>query len=418
MIRQVAAQAVTGQLKGIPKTGVVTLKVTSHNNPGGYIMKLSFSKRELTRSTVLLNPYIPAKTTLPILSGAFIEASESGIAFTGTDSEVGIQVDVDGEVIEPGIAVMPLKDFRDIIKTLKPTDPVLIETQAGNRIDIIANGVTHRLISLDEFEYPKLRFASKPRYKLDGAVFRSLMDTTAYASSTEETRYFLHGVYFNLTAEKSEFVGCDGRRLAMSTYKALVKSDPIAEIVPLIAVKRMMKTFAKSEWVRFGIAKAKGKDNVDRMCFTDGTARISTRLIQGEYPKYEQIIPKNNEHRIIANVSELASGVDQMLAVPFTGGAYNKKESRAVFDFSSESVTLSAKSRHPDHDVSAESVVPLIKGNGDIKMGFDTNYFADVLSHISTDEVSIELHDALSAAIIKPVGETNHIALVMPQRVE
>ena len=379
-------------------------------------MKVTMVKRDLNKGLGFVKPYAGSRNTLPILSGVFVQAGADGITLSGTDLENAVKVSVAGTVIESGDAVVNLKECQAVLKGVRPEDYVNLHAHTNFNVQLGTNSAIHTLSGYDPSEYPDFEFKTGgiKSYSLPGDVFRSMLSSTVYAASTEETRYFLNGVYFNFTSEKSDFVATDGRRIALSSCEALSKlTDPFSCIVPLGAVKRMLKTFNRSESVKFGINKA-----ADRLYLTDGALVVYSRLVEGEYPKYHMIFPEGpRSHKIVVNVSEFLEATQQMLAIPYTLHTNDKKASLVRFDVGNESMKLSTKSKETDAD--AQAVVPIESGNGDLLIGFDGRFIADALGSITTEKVEIEFgSDGAEIVLLRGVGVDTHLSALMPMRLD
>ncbi|MDE0506939.1 MAG: DNA polymerase III subunit beta, partial [Candidatus Poribacteria bacterium] len=233
---------------------------------------------------------------------------------------------------------------------------------------------------------------------------RSMILKTEFAASTEETRYFLNGVYLCLTGEKTEVVATDGRRLAVATSDALmpVPEEATGVILPLKAVREIMRTFEASTELKISLLE-------NQIVFSDDESTLASRLVDGEYPKYDQIIPKDHENRITVNVENLLSATRRVALLA------NPKTFSIRFDIQTDQIAVSSKA--PDVGEAYETV-GIDGGGGGLEVAFDARFLIDALSHIQTQEVLIEFKDALSAAVLKPVGEDNHLCLIMPMRLE
>ena len=262
----------------------------------------------------------------------------------------------------------------------------------------------YKIIGLSDDEFPEIESVRGGFFTVAADVLRSMIDKTEFAASTEETRYFLNGLYLYLTSEKSEVVATDGRRLAVATSEALVPApeEPVGVILPLKAVREFVRTFEASEEVKICLL-----DN--QIVFSDDESTLDSRLVDGEYPKYEQIIPKDHENQITVNVESLLSATRRVALLA------NPKTFSIRIDIQSNQIAVSAKA--PDLGEAYETVT-VNSGNGSLEVAFDARFLIDALSHIGTEEVLIEFKDALSAAVLKPVGEDNHLCLIMPMRLE
>ena len=378
-------------------------------------MKLTLTKRDLSKALGLVSPYIKGRNTLPILSCVSIESKSDGITISGTDLETGIRICVPSNVIECGVAVVNLKVMKEYLKGVKPSKAIYLDTGSNFSVCLGISGTEYNVSGMDPSMYPVFPITGVMKsYEMPGDVFRSMLGSVSYAASKDGFRYFLNGVFFNLTPEKSEFVGTDGRRLALSRCAA---TPPVPDgwkmsgIIPLPAVKRSLKTFDRSDRIEFGVNKIN-----NTLFITDGVATVNSRLVEGEYPKYKEVIPASRPHKVVVGVDDLLRATQQMLTVPYTDNARNKKISTVVFDISHDSMTLSAKSCTTD--VKAETSIPIENGGGDLRIAFDAFYIEDALKALTGEKVEIGFGEHLDIVVLKPVGNSNHLALVMPKRLD
>ena len=374
-------------------------------------MKLTLTKKDLSKALGLVSPYIKSRNTLPILSCVSIESKSDGITISGTDLETGVKVNVPCEDYYPVRVAVNLKELKEALKGTNPSDVVTLDSICPPfNVWLRVAEAEHNVSGMDPSEYPVLPVAGIMKsYEMPGDVFRSMLGSVSYAASKDGFRYFLNGVYFNLSPKTSEFVATDGRRLALSSCAGL--DGNLSGIIPLPAVKRSLKTFARSERVEFGVNKMN-----DTLFITDGISTVNSRLVEGEYPKYKKIMPVSRPHKVVVGVDDLLRATQQMLTVPYTDNARNKKISTVVFDISHDSMTLSAKSCTTD--VKAETSIPIENGGGDLRIAFDAFYIEDALKALPGEKVEIGFGKHLDIAVLKPVGDENHLALIMPKRLD
>ena len=188
-------------------------------------MKLTLTKRDLSKALGLVSPYIKGRNTLPILSCVSIEANEAdGLTISGTDLETGIKVDAPREdyYSNPGRAVVNLNELKRLLKGVKPSHVITLERASTANVLLCVAGAEYNVSGMDPSEYPVFPVAVHTRsYEMTGDVFRSMLGSVSYAAEKDNFRYFLNGVYFNLSPKTSEFVATDGRRLALSRCAGL-----------------------------------------------------------------------------------------------------------------------------------------------------------------------------------------------------
>ena len=366
-------------------------------------MELLFEKENLLKAIQVLQGVAAGRNTLPILSNALIRAANGKIEIASTDLEVGIRMIVPGTISDEGSITLSARKLAEIARELPPAE-IKLTTTANDRIEIVCAQGTYKMIGLPDDEFPKLPTIQDDFFTLEGEVLRSMIYKTEFAASTEETRYFLNGIYFHLTPEITQMVATDGRRLAMASSDPLTPTpqEPMGVIVPLKAVREIAKTFAESQEIRLCLRE-------NQIIFADDVATLTSRLVEGEYPKYDQIIPKNNDGQVVLDVELFISALRRVALFA------NPKNYSIRLDIHENAVNISAKT--PEFGEAYETI-ELKSSNGEIEIAFDARFLMDVLRHIQTEEVAMEFKDSMSAVVLKPVGEDNHLGLIMPMRLE
>lgn len=366
-------------------------------------MELLFEKENLLKAIQVVQGVAAGRNTLPILSNVLIDATSDQIVIASTDLEVGIRMVVPGTINEGGAITLSARKLAEIARELPPAE-ITFTTTASDRIEIVCAQGTYKMIGLPDDEFPNLPTIQDDFFTIDGEVLRSMIHKTEFAAATEETRYFLNGLYFYLTPDITQMVATDGRRLAIASNSPLTPAPQAATgiIVPLKAVREIVKTFPESQEVRLCLRE-------NQILFADDVATLTSRLVEGEYPKYEQIIPKDNDGQVILDVELFSSALRRVALFS------NPKNFSIRLDVNETDVNISAKT--PELGEAFETI-EFKSSNGKIAIAFDWRFLTDVLRHIQTEEVSMEFKDPLSAVVLKPVGEDNHLGLIMPMRLE
>ena len=366
-------------------------------------MELAFRKDELLKSIQVLQGVAAGRNTLPILSNVLVRAANDQIEIAATDLEVGIKIVVPGTIHEEGAITVSARKLGEIVRELPPEE-IKFTTTTNDRVEITCGEGVYKIIGLPDEEFPDLPSIRGYFFTMDGEVLRSTIDKTEFSASTEETRYFLNGLYLHLTPDISEVVATDGRRLAVASSEALTPppEESIGVIVPLKAVREIVRTFDESAEVKICLLE-------NQILFADDEATLTSRLVEGDYPKYEQIIPKDHDNRTIVDVEKLLSATRRVALLA------NPKTFSIRIDIEENQIRVSAKT--PELGEAYETV-DVKSGDGSLEVAFDARYLMDALRHIQTEDVAIEFKDSLSATVLKPVGEDNHLCLIMPMRLE
>ena len=366
-------------------------------------MQLVFAKEDLFRCIQVLQGVAAGRNTLPILSNVLIRATDRQIEIAATDLEVSIQTVVPGTIVEEGAITVSARKLSEIVREL-PDQEIRFATTANDRIEITCGEGVYKIIGLPDDEFPELPSITGAFFTIDGELLCSMIDKTEFSASTEETRYFLNGLYFDLTPEITQIVATDGRRLAVASSDTLMPppQEPIGVIVPLKAVREITKTFAESAEVKVCLLE-------NQIIFADDDSTLTSRLVEGEYPKYQQIIPIDNEIHLTLNVDKMLGGVRRVALLS------NPQNHSIRLDVQDGKVRISAKAPELGE---AHETVDVTGGDGEIQIAFDARFLEEAVGHIQAKDFRLELKDSLSAAVLKPVDDEGHLCLIMPMRLE
>jgi DNA polymerase-3 subunit beta len=374
-------------------------------------MELTFEKDDLLKSVQVLQGVAGSRNTLPILSNILVNAQfvptigtqkDERIEMSATDLEVGIRIRVNGTIVEPGSITIPARKIAEIIREL-PTSVIKLVTTANDRVEIECERGIYTMIGLGSDEFPPMMSMPDEFFTVNAETFKTMIAKTAFAASTEETRYYLNGVFLHLTPEESGIVATDGKRLALVKSSAMESiTEDIGVIVPIKAVGEIRKTFAESEQLKICIAE-------NQIIFSDDTSTLTSRLVEGEFPDYEKIIPKDNDINIYLDTQQLLAVARRvsLLANPKT----------LLIKLETQDGIMKLSATNPDFGEAHEEM-EIKSGDGNIVIALSAKFFIDVLTHIDSEEVLLNLKDPLSAALLKPADDENYLYLIMPMRLD
>jgi DNA polymerase III subunit beta len=375
-------------------------------------MKFTITREKLQEGLAAVGGSIPTRTTLPVLSNLLIEAEEGGVRLSGTDLDTAVSVRVPAEVEEHGAITAPARKLQEIARELPPS-PVSMATQ-GDAITITGGRTRFRLNGLPKDEFPA--FPSVPfdgSWKLTGSELQQLITHVSFAVSTEETRPILNGVLWELREEEMRMVATNGHRLAKMSLPRKGGADGSTGdlIVHPRALMQVQKLFGPDTEVE--IARSE-----NHLGFRGGSAgggdphavQIFTRLIEGPYPNYEQVIPKDNDKTLIAEKTALTGAIRRMAIVA------SDQTHRIRLSLGGPSMKFSVQT--PDLGEAAEELE--VEYDGDpIEIGFNANYLLELLRYMPTDEVRMSFRAPERAATMQPIGNEDtpdFLCLVMPLR--
>ena len=366
-------------------------------------MELTFEKDDLLYSLQVLQGVASGRTTLPILSNVLIQAADGKIECIATDLEVGIKIKVEGVIQEDGGITVSAKKLSDIVKELPENKTIHLVTTANDRVEITCGDGVYKIIGLPDEEFPQLPSVDGDSLTIDGETLRDMLHKTEFAAATEDVRYFLNGLYFNFLPDRMEVVATDMRWLALARYEPITPSENVKGfIVPLKAVKEIARTFAESDKVQVSVFE-------NQILFDDENSTLTTRLVEGDYPPYQKIIPESTEGRVVVSKEQILHATRRVALLS------NPKNYAIALEINTEQVQMSSKT--PELGEAYEPI-PVESGTGRIRIGIDARLLIGTLGHIETESIAIEFRSEVEPVVFKPVSKENHICLVMPMRLE
>jgi DNA polymerase III subunit beta len=368
-------------------------------------MKLTITREQLQEGLVAVAASIPAKTTLPILSNILLEATKDGIRLSGTDLDIAVSTTVSASVDQEGAITLPARKLVEIVREL-PSAAIRLTASGEQRVTIECGRSRFRLLGLPREEFPAF-----PSVKFEGGwrtsskELQKLIGHGAFAASTEESRPILNGVLWELRPERMRMVATNGHRLArMDVPTSEAQGASQADlIVPPKALDQIRRLFDTDETVE--IARSE-----NHLGFRTSSTQIFTRLIEGPYPNYEQVIPRENDKAATADKAALTAALRRMSIVA------SDQTHRIRMAFANGSCKLSVQT--PDLGEAQEELNVSYEGDP-LEIGFNAAYLLEILKYIPTDEVRMTFKAPERAATCEPVGwddPASYLALVMPLR--
>lgn len=363
-------------------------------------MKFTISKQAFLDAIQQVQHVVSARTTLAILSNVLIKAKAGTLEMTTTDLDVGVSGTVPAEVDEPGATTLPARRLATIIREL-PADEVHVSVDEKNVASIRSGPSTFKLLGLTSEEFPPLpRFDGGSEFKLDQATLKDCLRRTAYAISTDETRYVLNGILFSFKDNLLRMVATDGRRLAMMEQEMeFPQSHEIEFIVPTKAVNELSRLLGDEGEV---VIKVTGT----QAGFDLGRSLMVTKLIEGNYPNYRQVIPGDPKERITMERESFLRSVSRVSLLA------SEKSNSVKLQFTEGNVEIVAASQ--DIGEARESLAIPYKGPN-MTIAFNPEFLMAPLRNLTVDQVSLNLIDEISPGVLR-VGN-NFLYVLMPMRV-
>ncbi len=365
-------------------------------------MELAFEKDELLYALQTVQGVASGRNTLPILANVLIRAQDGNVEFAATDLEVGIRFKVIGTIKEEGSITVSAKKLTDIVRELPGDKPINLVTTANDRVELTCGDGVYKIIGLSDEEFPELPSADGEGVTIDGETLSSVIRKTEFAASTEEFRYLLNGLFFNLLEDRTEVVAMDTHYLALAHCPALKTSEDVSGfIVPLKAVKEVARTFADSPEVKILHLK-------NQILFVDDNATLMSRLVEGEYDmRYQSLIPESYEGRAVVLKESILRATRRVALLS------NPKSFAISLEIDPEQIRISTETPELGE---AHETLAVESGNGNVRMGLDANRLSEIFAHIETESLVLEFSGEFSFLTIKPVGDDGHMCFIAPMR--
>lgn len=373
-------------------------------------MKLTIDKGDLQRGLARLQAIVEKRNSMPILANVLLTASGKGEAgsfeLAATDLEVGIRGIETANVEKPGAVTVSARKFYDIVREL-PDESVALEATANNYLEIRCGRARFSLAGTDAEEYPSLpEFSPERLVKLQSSVLSQMIERTMYAASVDETRYNLNGVYFEVLEDtgRIRLVATDGHRLALVERSVGNEASGLASgvIIPrkgLAELKRLVDEEDADE-IELGFEASSGLAR-------KGGVTLVMRLIEGEFPDYHQVIPKDAGLKLTLSAEPLIRALRRVALL-------SAERSRAVkVEIADGKMTIS--SSNPDLGEAQEELDVDYQAEP-ISIGFNAKYLLECLSALATKEVHFGLKNGDSPAELRPTDDPDSLAVVMPMR--
>jgi len=366
-------------------------------------MELVVRKNELLRELQLFQGIVERKNTIPILANVLIEAKGDEVRMLATDLEVALRSRCHASVAKGGSLTLPAKKLYEILKALPETDVRIEEDKKG--VKVAADRFDSRMQTLPREDFPTLPDASgKTRATLPRNALKQMVEKTQFAITGEDTRYFLNGAKFVLRPDTLTLVATDGHRLAL------------VDVAHKIGINEEIGVIPKKTLLELGKLLAEGDGDVlfeageNHLFFEVGGRMLISRMIDGQFPAYERVIPKNNDKDIDFERERLTSAVKRVALL-------SNERSRAVkFEISKGKVEVTSSSSEFGE---ASEEIAVDYSDAPLAISFNAQYVLDFLSAVETDSVQLSLKDEVSQAVMRPIGAQgySYTYVIMPMRI-
>lgn len=366
-------------------------------------MHLKCSQDHLLRAVQTVGRAISPRASMPILGNILVETTKNGAKMAATDLELGIEAYVAGTVTEGGAVTLPARILSDIVTNLPEAPVEVVVVEGESKAVITSENVRFEILGLPAADFPLMPSGEgNVVVKFDAGLLRTMIRQTSFAVSTDETRPFLTGVYLVVEGEQGHLVATDGGRLAVRRAKMGGGHGKVTAIVPSKTMAELVRVLGSVE----GEVSVASHDN--QLIFSLPGMRFVSRLIAGQFPNYEQVIPKEFKQRITVGTERLLRGVRR--------ASITAKDSANVVRLNASEGTLTISSNTPDVGKAQEDIEVRVEGDA-IPVAFNAKFLMDALSNIDAPDVHFDLTGPLSPGALHPTDNADYVYVLAPVRV-
>ncbi len=372
-------------------------------------MKFKINRDHFANGLAQVLSVVGSKASMPILSNVLIEAEKDQISLTTTNLDLGIRCKIKAEVKEAGAITLPVKRLAGIIREM-PNVEIAFDAYQNHQVKIASGGSNFRIMGIGKEEFPPLpEFGDEKSLTLAQPELATMLKSVAFAQSSDETRFVLNGVYFTFKDEKLSMVATDGRRLALiAKGLTLPEAQSGAVILPAKTVIELTRLLDKGAEVKINFDHRRAAFQIATDKDTSGLVDhvyLYSKVVEGNYPNYQQVIPKETHQRIKLERELFLQCVHRVALV------CSEKSNSVKIKLSSNLLEITAQS--PDFGEAHESMVIGYSGP-DLQVAFNPAFILDPLRALSKDEVFFELKDEVSPGVFKTLD--NFVCVIMPVR--
>jgi DNA polymerase III subunit beta len=369
-------------------------------------VKLSVMQENLARGLSVVSRAVSNRSTLPVLANVLLKTEDAGLKLTATNLEIGITYWVPGKIEADGSTTVPAKLLTDLVNSLPSGDRVDLALQPGDTLHLKCGRFETHIKGIDADEFPAIGAAGeRPTTRVAQNVLRRALAETAFAAASDEARPILTGVLARFEGDQLTLAAADNYRIAVKTISILDAVPETSVVIPARALNELARILADVD-DPVEIVLAAGKNQI--LFHVDGIDLVS-RLIDGQFPNYQQVVPTSHTTRAVLDREELLRAVRPAALIAHESANIVKLQVSADGE---PGITVSANAEVGDHVGQVEAAV---EGDG-TTIAFNARYLADVLTNVAADQFALELNGPLSPGVFKPLGDDQYIHVVMPVR--
>ncbi len=369
-------------------------------------MKLSVMQENLARGLSVVSRAVSSRSTLPVLANVLLKTEDAGLKLTATNLEIGITYWVPGKIENDGATTVPAKLLTDLVNSLQGGDRVDLELGTAETLHLRCGRFESHLKGIDADEFPAIQVTGeRPTTRITQRVLKQALEETAFAAASDEARPILTGVLARFEGETVTFAAADNYRIAVKTVPLLDPVSDISVVIPARALLELGRILTESDDpVELIVAQAR-----NQVVFHLEGVELISRLIDGQFPNYNQVLPQSHTTRAVLDREELLRAVRPAALIAHESANIVKLQIGGDGD---AGIVVSANAEVGDHVGHVEASV-----DGDATtISFNARYLADVLTNVDAEQFALELNGPLSPGVFKPIGDDHYVHVVMPVR--
>jgi DNA polymerase-3 subunit beta len=370
-------------------------------------MEFSVTKSELLNELSTTQGVVERKTTIPILSNLLVEVQGSQLTITATDLELSIRTSCEAKIKKEGAGTIPAKKLLELVRLL-PEGEIQVKLLENHWVEIVSEKKKYKLVGMAKENFPALPVMPHTLVKIPAAILENLIRKTKFAISMEESRYTLNGGLLILKPDTLAMVATDGHRLALAEtdHKLAGLNGEVKLLIP----KKAMDEVEKLSVAAGSDAAIEFAKDESHLFFQVGHRLLISRILTGQFPNYEAVLPRDNNKSVVIERAELSDAVRRVSQLA------DQRSHAVKLAVSKAGMEISASS--PEYGEAKESIEKEFKGEP-IAIGFNASYMLDFLGAAADGPISIELKDEQSAGQMRPLADESYRYryIIMPMRI-
>jgi DNA polymerase-3 subunit beta len=365
------------------------------------LMEVQLDRDAFLKGLQMVQNIVEPRQTMPILANVLLEAADQAVRVSATDLEVGASVSISAKVVSAGAVTLSARKLGEIVKEL-PAALLVLKVQDNAWVSLRCAGSSYRLVGLSADDFPAVVPGTPGAWvTVSAKMLKEMLDRTSFAISHDESRAALTGVLFSFQGKEMRLVATDGHRLALATGPLADVPMPATGIVPRKGVQEIARVLGASEELQIAIAE-------NQFILKMPNFVMMARLIEGQFPNYEQVLPKGHPGRVTMSRAALTSALRRVSVM-------SEERTKPVKLVLTPGV-LKLMAFHPELG-EAEETMEVSYAGEELTVGFNSRYLLEALAPLEADQILLELKDGMSPGVVKSFEEEGTLCVIMPMRI-